>query len=101
MFTLSRRTVTALGVCFGLFAMLGIAVPGPAAADDTEQALRAGGLVIVVRHGATFADQADTDPLNFENIAAQRNLNDKGKTLAKAVGDALRQGGIPVGEGLH
>ena len=98
MFTLSRRTVTALGVCFGLFAMLGIAVPGPAAADDTEQALRAGGLVIVVRHGATFADQADTDPLNFENITAQRNLNDKGKTLAKAFGDALRQGGIPVGE---
>ena len=98
MFTLSRRTVTALGVCFGLFAMLGIAVPGPAAADDTEQALRAGGLVIVVRHGATFADQADTDPLNFENIVAQRNLNDKGKTLAKAFGDALRQGGIPVGE---
>lgn len=98
MFTLSRRTVTALGVCFGLFAMLGIAVPDPAAADDTEQALRAGGLVIVVRHGATFADQADTDPLNFENIAAQRNLNDKGKTLAKAFGDALRQAGIPVGE---
>jgi broad specificity phosphatase PhoE len=98
MFTLSRRTVTALGVCFGLFAMLGIAVPGPAAADDTEQALRAGGLVIVVRHGATFADQADSDPLNFENIAAQRNLNGKGKTLAKAFGDALRQGGIPVGE---
>ena len=98
MLTLSRRTVTALGVCFGLFAMLGIAVPGPAAADDTEQALRAGGLVIVVRHGAAFADQADTDPLNFENIAAQRNLNDKGKTLAKAFGDALRQGGIPVGE---
>jgi broad specificity phosphatase PhoE len=98
MFTLSRRTVTALGVCFGLFAMLGIAVPGPAAADDTEQALRAGGLVIVVRHGATFADQADSDPLNFENIAAQRNLNDKGKTLAKAFGDALRQAGIPVGE---
>ena len=98
MFTLSRRTVTALGVCFGLFAMLGIAVPGSAAADNTEQALRAGGLVIVVRHGATFADQADTDPLNFENIAAQRNLNDKGKTLAKAFGDALRQAGIPVGE---
>jgi broad specificity phosphatase PhoE len=98
MFTLSRRTVTALGVCFGLFAMLGIAVPGPAAANDTEQALRAGGLVIVVRHGATFADQADTDPLNFENITAQRNLNDKGKTLAKAFGDALRQAGIPVGE---
>ena len=100
MFTLSRRTVTALAVSFGLFAMLGIAVPGPAAADDKDiaQALRAGGLVIVVRHGATFPDQADTDPLNFENIAAQRNLNDKGKALAKAFGDALRQVGIPVGK---
>src|SRR5438093_1529816 len=100
MFTLSRRTVTALAVSFGLFAMLGIAVPGPAAADDKDiaQVLRAGGLVIVVRHGATFPDQADTDPLNFENIAAQRNLNDKGKALAKAFGNALRQLGIPVGK---
>jgi hypothetical protein len=26
--------------------------------------LRAGGYVIVLRHGATHADQADTDPLN-------------------------------------
>jgi hypothetical protein len=100
MFTLSRRTVTALAVSFGLFAMLGIAVPGPAAADDRDiaQALRAGGLVIVVRHGATFPDQADTDPLNFENIAVQRNLNDKGKALAKDFGDALRQVGVPIGK---
>ena len=56
-----------------------------------------GGLVIVVRHGATFPDQADTDPLNFDNIAAQRNLNDKGKALAKAFGDAIRQARVPVG----
>ena len=56
------------------------------------------GLVFVLRHGATFPDQADTDPLNFDNIAAQRNLNDKGKTLAKQFGDALRQVGVPVGK---
>jgi len=98
MFTLSRRTVAALAVSLGLSAMLGM--PGPAGADDKDiaQALRAGGLVIVVRHGATFPDQADTDPLNFDNIAAQRNLNDKGKALAKAFGDALRQAGVPVGK---
>jgi phosphohistidine phosphatase SixA len=80
--------------------MLGSAVLGLAAADDKDiaQALRAGGLVVVVRHGATFPDQADTDPLNFENVAAQRNLSDKGKALAKAFGDALRQVGIPVGK---
>jgi broad specificity phosphatase PhoE len=100
MFTLSRRTITALVVSFGLSAMLGTAVPRSAAADNMEiaRALRAGGLVLVVRHGATFPDQADTDPLNFENIAAQRNLNDKGKVLAKAFGDSLRQVGIPVGK---
>ena len=28
----------------------------------------AGDLVMVVRHGATFPDQADTDPLNFELV---------------------------------
>jgi len=80
--------------------MLGTAVPGSAAENDKEiaQALRAGGLVIAVRHGATFPDQADTDPLNFDNISAQRNLNDKGKALAKAFGDSLRQVGIPVGK---
>jgi broad specificity phosphatase PhoE len=101
MFTLPRRTITALVVSFGLSAaMLGAAVPGSAAADnmDIAQALRAGGLVIAVRHGATFPDQADTDPLNFENIAAQRNLNDNGKALATAFGDSLRQAGIPVGK---
>jgi hypothetical protein len=26
-----------------------------------------------------FSNQADTDPFNFDNIAKQRNLNDKGK----------------------
>ena len=62
------------------------------------QALRAGGFVIVVRHGATFPDQADTDPLNFDNVAAQRNLNDKGKVLAKAFGAAILQAGVPVGK---
>src|SRR5215472_8962706 len=62
------------------------------------ESLRSGGYVIVVRHGATFSDQADTDPFNFDNLAKQRNLNEKGKELAKAFGDAIRQVGIPAGE---
>src|SRR5262249_45453228 len=62
------------------------------------QSLRAGGYNIVVRHGATFSNQADTDPFNFEDIARQRNLNDKGKQLAKAFGDAIRRAELPVGE---
>ena len=98
--TLSRRTVATLATSVGLLAALGLAVADHAAAEDTDivNALRAGGFVIAVRHGATFPNQADTDPLNFDNIAAQRNLNDKGKALAKAFGDAIRQAGVSVGK---
>jgi phosphohistidine phosphatase SixA len=96
---LSRCTVAALAAFCALLAASGFAVPGHAADNsNVVQALRAGGSVIVIRHGATFPDQADTDPLNFDNIAAQRNLSDKGKALAKAFGDAIRQAGVPVGK---
>jgi phosphohistidine phosphatase SixA len=60
-------------------------------------ALRAGGHVIVLRHGATHPDQADTDPLNFKNVAQQRQLNDKGRELAHAIGESWRKLRIPVG----
>jgi broad specificity phosphatase PhoE len=102
MLNLLKGAVTAVALAMGLSAMLAVATStrSPAAASDQEiaQALRAGGLVIVLRHGATFPDKADTDPLNFDNIAAQRNLNDKGKMLAKQLGDSLRQVGVPVGK---
>ena len=99
MLTISKSVVAALAAFVGLFAVLFVAVPSAyAEGKDIAQALRAGDLVIVVRHGATFPDQADTDPFNFDNITAQRNLNDKGKALAKAFGDALRQAGVPVGK---
>jgi broad specificity phosphatase PhoE len=96
----SRRTFIALAFSAGLSALFGGTGPHPAAADDKGlvQALRAGGLVIVLRHGATFADQVDAKPVDFDNIAAQRNLNDKGKAAAVALGDAFRQIGVPVGK---
>src|SRR5262245_10383897 len=62
------------------------------------QVLRAGGYVILVRHGATFSNQADTDPFTFSDVSKQRNLNDKGKELASAFGGAIRATGIPVGK---
>jgi bisphosphoglycerate-dependent phosphoglycerate mutase len=60
--------------------------------------LRGGGYVIVFRHGATHPDQADTDPLNLDNVAKQRQLNDKGRADAKAVGEAFRAAGMPIGK---
>jgi broad specificity phosphatase PhoE len=60
--------------------------------------LRIGGHVIVIRHGATNADMADTDPLNHANIAMQRQLSRKGEEAAKALGDAFKSIGVPVGQ---
>src|SRR3984893_4571963 len=97
MFMPTKRNIAALAGFVGLSAIPGIWGRAAAEGQDIAPALRAGGVVIVVRHGATFPDQADTDPLNFDNIGAQRNLNDKGKALAKAFGDALRQAGVPIG----
>jgi broad specificity phosphatase PhoE len=60
--------------------------------------LGAGGYVIVFRHGATYADQADTDPLNLDDGAKQRQLNDTGRADAKAVGEVFKAAGIPIGK---
>jgi hypothetical protein len=60
--------------------------------------LRQGGYVIVLRHGATPTDQADTDPLHLENVAQQRQLNDKGREQARMMGAAMRKLNIPVGQ---
>jgi broad specificity phosphatase PhoE len=97
---ISRRNFAAVAAACGLFAMLPAASLAQPAGDDKALAtsLRGGGHVILVRHGATFPDQADTDPFHPDNIAAQRNLNDNGKALAKSFGEALRQAGVPVGK---
>lgn len=76
----------------------------PAAAQNTAPeaerigALRDGGYVIVFRHSATHQDQADTDPLNPDNVAKQRQLNNDGRALAKSIGESLRKLRIPVGQ---
>lgn len=60
--------------------------------------LKHGGYVIVLRHGATNQNQADTDPFHLENISAQRVLSAQGRQDAAAVGDAFRKLSIPLGK---
>ena len=60
--------------------------------------LKAGGYVIVIRHGATHPDQADTDPLNLTNVAKQRQLTDAGRAKAQEIAAAFKKLGIPVGQ---
>ena len=61
-------------------------------------ALQQGGHVIVLRHGATYPDQADTNPLDPKDTAHQRQLNDSGRALAKSMGEALHKLKVPVGK---
>jgi len=65
---------------------------------DVLKLLHGGGYVIVFRHGATPSDQADTDPLNLDNVAKQRQLNDAGRADAKAVGEVFKGAAIPIGK---
>jgi broad specificity phosphatase PhoE len=82
-------------------ALLALLTAIPAWAQDAKDILgklREGGHVIVVRHGATHPDQADTDPLNLDNIAKQRQLNDKGREDARMLGQVLKTAGVPIGK---
>ena len=87
--------------CFAAMLMSCFSVGAYAQTVDVKAlvaAMRQGGYVIVFRHGATNRDQADTDPLNPDNIAKQRLLSDKGREVAKQVGDAFKKLGIPLGK---
>lgn len=59
--------------------------------------LQQGGYVIVLRHGATNRDQADTAPLQHDNVAQQRLLSEQGKQVAQQMGEAFKKLGIPLG----
>jgi broad specificity phosphatase PhoE len=52
----------------------------------------------VFRHGGTNRDQADTDPLNIDNVAKQRHLSEAGKRVAVQVGQSFKALQIPIGE---
>src|SRR5262249_38595521 len=92
--------LSALSAIFALlFAVPVYAQPRPSD-DELAQLLRVGGYVIVIRHGATHEDQADTDPLNHDNVGKQRQLNAKGEEAAKELGSAFKIVGVRVSKAI-
>ena len=81
-----------------LLALVGLSGVSLAETTDEEliSSLQKGGYVIYVRHPKTHGDQADTDPLNLENVKAQRQLTDEGRKHSQEIGAALRKLGVPV-----
>jgi len=87
-------SVTAVLTCFFLTCAYAQTIDMKALVAQMKQ----GGHVIVFRHGATHRDQADTDPLNHDNVAKQRLLSEGGREVAKQVGDSFVKLAIPLGK---
>src|ERR1700721_545100 len=91
-----------------LAAALGIGAQAtPSLAQQSARAafedLRNGGYVVVIRHGRTDespANPRDETPTDLAQCAGQLMLNDTGKAQARALGDAFKRAGIPVGKVL-
>jgi len=75
-----------------------VTLPAPAADDTTWSALREGARVALMRHGATSGGAGDPPGFRLEDCATQRNLTEKGRADARAMGEQLRAQKIPVGK---
>ena len=61
-----------------------------------RNALRSGGYVLYFRHTSTDFGQNDDRMTGYEDCATQRNLTQRGRDEARAIGAAIRRIGIPV-----
>jgi len=62
------------------------------------KALRPGGYVIVMRHASSPREVPDRKTANADNLKPERQLDETGRSTATAMGKALRDLKIPVGE---
>ena len=95
-----RRFVEA-ALLIGMAALAAQLVAQAAEPRSVVASLREGGYVIVMRHGATNRDMADTDPLNVDdpaNVSKQRQLSDRGRRAAADMGSAFATLHIPLGD---
>jgi phosphohistidine phosphatase SixA len=97
---ISRRAFLG-GLAGGLLAApLAAAQPaGPVSLRGAEllNALRGGGSIMYFRHADTDHNQHDTPGQAPQDCAKQRNLTDRGRDHARAIGQAIRALTIPIG----
>jgi phosphohistidine phosphatase SixA len=68
-----------------------------AAADDSQEAWAAlvdGSHVALIRHGNAPPGYGDPPGFKIDDCATQRNLDEKGRAQARALGEAFRQHGV-------
>jgi hypothetical protein len=67
---------------------------------DLVGRLRDGGYVLYLRHASTDFTQNDSRMTSFEDCASQRNLTDRGRDEARAIGQHVERLKIPIGQVL-
>jgi phosphohistidine phosphatase SixA len=83
----------------GLIGLLAIVAPGVAAdgAEEAWAALAVGGHVALIRHGnAPPGHGGDPPGFRIEDCKTQRNLDERGREQARALGDLFRGRGVRV-----
>jgi phosphohistidine phosphatase SixA len=98
MITMLGRRACLIGLAVGMAASPVFAPVFAQTKPDWIELLKGGGYVLIMRHGATHQDQADTDPLNLANVDKQRQLTDAGRAKAREIGAAIKKLGIPIGQ---
>ena len=83
-------------LCVALAATCGLA----RADEALWSQLRAGGLVLFVRHAETDPGVGDPSGFRLDDCKMQRNLSAAGREQAKRLGEAIRRERVPVGQVL-
>src|SRR5215472_16985689 len=94
-----------LHICLSLSVGIGLMIaPGVAAqtlsGGALVTALRQGGFIILMRHASSPQQPPSRENANPDNVKVERQLDDVGRSTAMAMGKALRDLKIPVGEVL-
>lgn len=88
----ASRTMALWALLLGLIAT---AAPARADADGAlVQALRAGGVAVLVRHAQTVPGSGDPPGFRLEDCSTQRNLSDAGRAQAQRLGSWFKARGI-------
>jgi len=93
-------------ICLSLSVGIGLMIAPAVVAAQTLSggalvtALRQGGFIILMRHASSPQQPPSRENANPDNVKVERQLDDVGRSTAMAMGKALRDLKIPVGEVL-
>jgi phosphohistidine phosphatase SixA len=92
----------ALVNALGLMVLFGTAVTQgqTAPAQSLVASLKQGGYVLVMRHASSPREVPDKQTANADNVKMERQLDEAGRRTSAAMGKALRDLRIPVGDVL-